>query len=372
MKKKKMAAVILTVMMIAGMLTGCGSSKADSTGSASSSAEKTGSVSFTDDAGRTLEIPDSENLKKIYVTGPIGFIQIYTLDPGLLAGTPMKFSESELKYLDPVCRDMENLGGMQVGAELNKEAIMKSGAQIIFSLNTGKITDMTISDADELQEQLDIPVLVLDANMESIPSTYRKLGEIFNMEKRADELAVYCEKILKEVPEKISSIPEAQRVSVYYAEKEDGLATESAASDHAAVLNMAGAKVVAEVESEGAGGMSPVSLEQVLEWNPEVIISWGEQRGGAYNLIRTAPEWSTIKAVKDGKVYSMPNQPFSWIDRPPSVNRILGVQWAANLLYPDVYDIDIAEVTREFYSKFYHADLTDEQVQEILNGALAA
>ena len=65
----------------------------------------------------------------------------------------------------------------------------------------------------------------------------------------------------------------------------------------------------------------------------------------------------------------MPNKPFSWMDRPPSVNRFLGVQWVANLLYPDVYDIDLAETTKEFYKLFYSVDLTDDQVSDILKYA---
>ena len=58
--------------------------------------------------------------------------------------------------------------------------------------------------------------------------------------------------------------------------------------------------------------------------------------------------------VKDGRVYTMPNTPFSWCDRPPSVNRFLGIQWVANMLYPKAYDVDMVEVTKEFYSLLYH------------------
>ena len=107
MKMKKLVAVILAVFMIAGIMTGCGSSQS---GSAEPSAVQSGPVTFTDDAGRAVEIPGPADLEKVYVTSPIGFIQIYTFDPEILAGTPMKFSEGELKYLDPVCAQMENLG----------------------------------------------------------------------------------------------------------------------------------------------------------------------------------------------------------------------------------------------------------------------
>lgn len=365
-KTKRIFAVMMAVLLALGIMTGCGSSESDR----SSSAEKSsaGTVSFTDDAGRSVEIPGSDDLKKVYVTSPIGFIQIYTFSPELLAGTPMKFSEEELEYLDPVCKEMKNLGGMQVGAELNKEAIMKSGTQIIFSMSA-KTTDTTVSDADELQEQLGIPVVVLNADFNAMPDTYRRLGEIFNMKDRAEELASYCENVISDVNEKLSAIPDEERVSVYYAENEDGLATEPETSNHAAVLKMAGAKNVAQIEGKGAGGLSPVSLEQVLSWNPDVIISWGDDRGGAYSKIKGSSDWSTIKAVKDGRVYAMPNKPFSWMDRPPSVNRFLGVQWVANLLYPDVYDIDLAETTKEFYKLFYSVDLTDDQVSDILKYA---
>ena len=76
-----------------------------------------------------------------------------------------------------------------------------------------------------------------------------------------------------------------------------------------------------------------------------------------------------VKAVEDGRVYTMCQTPFSWLDRPPAVNRFIGLQWLTNLLYPEAYDIDIVETTKEFYSLFYHRDLTDDQVQELLGNS---
>ena len=76
--------------------------------------------------------------------------------------------------------------------------------------------------------------------------------------------------------------------------------------------------------------------------------------------------------MKDGRVYAMPNTPFSWIDRPPSVNRFLGIQWIASLLYPEAYDVDFRTVTREFYDLFYAVKLTDEQLDDLLKNAVSA
>ena len=63
-------------------------------------------VSVTDSVGRTVTVPEPEQLQKVYVTSPVGFIFMYTLDFERLAGTPMKFNEQELKYLNPACADM--------------------------------------------------------------------------------------------------------------------------------------------------------------------------------------------------------------------------------------------------------------------------
>ena len=60
---------------------------------------------------------------------------------------------------------------------------------------------------------------------------------------------------------------------------------------------------------------------------------------------------------------------FNWFDRPPSVNRILGVRWLGNIIYPEVFDIDIKQETKDFYEMFYHRELTDEEVEEILTNA---
>ena len=79
-------------------------------------------VNVTDSVGRKVTVPEPEQLQKVYVTSPIGFIFLYTLDFERLAGTPMKFNEQELKYLNPACADMPLLGGMQMGKQLDRKS----------------------------------------------------------------------------------------------------------------------------------------------------------------------------------------------------------------------------------------------------------
>ena len=318
-----------------------------------------------------LTLPGVGALQKIYYTGAPGQIFCFTLAPELAAGTTMEFSDAELAYLPEGTGDLPYLGTLSGGKELNPEAIMAEGVQVIFSVTTGKPGDSDVSSADDLQNQTGIPVVVLDGTLDATPTTYRTLGALLGKEGQAEKLASYCETALDNVDKAVATVPEDQRVRLYYAEGSEGLQTEPKGSTHSLAFDRAGADNVAQdVEAQKGKGMSPVSLEQVLTWNPQVIIAWDDvARGGADELIRTDANWSTIDAVKDGKVYTMPNVPFSWCDRPPSVNRILGIQWIANTLYPDAYDVDMVEVTKEFYSLFYHANVTDEQAREILGNS---
>ncbi len=329
-----------------------------------------GKRSVSDDAQRTLTIPTVDKLSKIYFTSASAQIFCFTLAPELLAGTGVQFTKQELSLLPAGTSSLPYLGSLSGGGEIDREALLAEGVQLIFSISSVALTESNISEADDLQNMTGIPTLLVDGSFEHINDAYRFLGKVLGKEKRAEEIAIYCEDVYQRVNEAILPIPQDQRVTFYYAEGPSGLQTEPSASQHALAFVVGGAKNVAQVEIGNDMGMSSVSLEQVLLWDPEVIVSWDFiVRGGADQIIRTSSNWKTIKAVKNGRVYTMPNIPFAWCDRPPSVNRFLGIQWIANMLYPQAYDVDMVEVTKEFYSKLYWADISDDKAKELLGNS---
>ena len=116
-------------------------------------------------------------------------------------------------------------------------------------------------------------------------------------------------------------------------------------------------------------------MEQVISWDPEYIIAWtdnGYDDSGSYSKILSDSQWSVIQAVKDKHVYETPAVPQNWFDRPPSVNTIIGIKWVQNLLYPDYADYDIKKEAKEFYKMFYHYELSDSEVDELLARSLRA
>ena len=51
------------------------------------------------------------------------------------------------------------------------------------------------------------------------------------------------------------------------------------------------------------------------------------------------------------------------------MNQVIGAVWAAETIYPGVYNFDLQKEVKEFYSLFYHHELTDSELNEILAGA---
>jgi iron complex transport system substrate-binding protein len=329
-----------------------------------------GKRTVTDDAGRTLEIPTPENIKSVFFTSALAQVYITALCPELLGGTASKFTADDLRFMPVGVENLPYLGTIHNNGEIDRESLLTEDIDIMFSISGIGLTQANISEAEGLQAQTKIPCLLVDGSFALVPQAFRFLGDILARPERAEELAVFLERSYKSVHDVVLAIPESEKIGVYYAEGPEGLQTEPESSQHMLGFLEGGAKCVAKVEETYGGGMTDVGLEQVLKWDPEVIIAWDtDVRGGAFADIRTNPDWAQIQAVKDGRVWAMPNKPWAWCDRPPGVNRIIGIHWVANLLYPDIYDVDIKEVTREFFKVVYQLDLDDVTLVEILGDA---
>ncbi len=323
-----------------------------------------------DDAGRELSIPTANAIERVYYTSGLAQIYVFSLDPSLQGGTCSQYEEAQLKYLPEGTEDLVWMGSLSDGGEIDREELMRQEIDIVFSISGVGLTAANISDAESLQESTGIPVVLVDGSFECIGDAYRFVGDILGREERAEEIASYIEQVYAEVTEAVSVISDEERVSLYYAEGAFGLATEPNTSQHASCFEAARALNVAQVELNVDLGMSTTSLESVRAWDPEVIIAWdAEVLGGAAEIIKTDETWKGIRAVDTGRVYAMPAMPFAWCDRPPGVNRILGLQWVANMLYPDVYDVDMVEEAKKFYSTLYWYDLTDEEAVELLGNS---
>ena len=119
--------------------------------------------------------------------------------------------------------------------------------------------------------------------------------------------------------------------------------------------------VASEVEG---GSILKISMEQVYEWNPDIIIITnfcGTQPEDLYNNAIGNDDWSTINAVKNKKVYKMPLGLYR--SYTPGGDSPVTMQWMAQAIYPEIFkDIDIRKVAKEYYKEMCNYDLSDEQL----------
>lgn len=369
---KRQTSLLLVLLLFSTVLIGCSKTEekveVEEVQVEENLVEESKTRVITDMAGREVEIPTE--VDRIFGTGTVATIALYTMNPEKIVGLNSELTELEEKYLVDTYKNLPVLGSYKGADSGNDEEVLAADPQVIISM--GNIDERWVTEADEAQEKLGVPYLMVDGDLENLAESYRFLGQVFGEEERAEELAKYCEDMIEEVKAIANNIPEEEKVSVYYGASQGALTTNVTGSIHTQAIDLIGAINAADVEVEKMSGKVEVSMEQVLNWNPDMIIATkgiGNEEG-AYEEILNGDTWSTIKAVEEGHVYAIPNAPFNWFDRPPTVNRIIGVKWLGNLVYPDKYNYDMNEITKEFYELFYHRSLTDEEVAEILENAI--
>ena len=372
-KHRQLLALFIYLVMSVSLLTGYSETKAateEPTQSAEQDAtqETAETREITDMAGRKVTVPTAENIESVFSAGPVAAIFLYMVVPDKLLGWNYELNDVEKSIILDKYQDLPNFG---MGDAVNYEAVIAANPTI--AINSGKINDAMVSDCDALSESLGIPVVAVDNELNNSAEAFRFMGELLGVEDHAEELAQYAEQVFTDI-NVLSDIPEEKKVSVYFGNGEDSLETAPRGSQHAQILDAINAVNVADLEL-GDGSRVQISAEQLLAWDPDVIVVNGEPKAdksgsSAAEDILSNPDYASLKAVQDQKVYGTPNAPFSWVDRPAGPNRLIGMRWFSVLIYPEYIKCDINEEIHKFFDLFYHVDLSDEQLENVLKGTL--
>lgn len=372
-KHRHLLALLLCFVMTVSLFAGYSETKAASEETTQSEeqteTQETGETrEITDMAGRKVTVPAAEDIESVFSTGPVAAIFMYMVAPDKLLGWNYELNDVEKSIILEKYHNLPNFG---MGDAINYEAVIAANPTI--ALNCGKINDAMVSDCDALSKSLGIPVIAVDNELNNSAEAFRFMGELLGVEDHAEELAEYSEKIFTDIAS-LADIPEDEKVSVYFGNGEDSLETAPRGSQHAQILDAVNVTNVADLEL-GDGSRVQISAEQLLTWNPDVIVVNGEPKAdksgnSAAEDILSNPDYASLKAVQDNKVYGTPNAPFSWVDRPAGPNRLIGMRWLSAVVYPEYIKCDVNEEIREFFNLFYHVDLSDEQLENVLKGTL--
>ena len=389
---RRILALLLALVMVLGLMTGCASSQTETAAPETAQtetapeqapeeaapAEETAAeeavpaeeaapetVEFTDSLGRTVTLP--AEITRIAPSGAVATMMLAAIAPECMVTVNATPSERQMAFLSSNLAALPETGQMYGSkANLNLETLLSADPQVVIDLGDKK-GDME-ADLDALQEQIGIPVIFLEADLPHMAEAFRTLGSILSGKAdRGEEIASLIDRTTAMAAENSAKITDDMRVRAMYTTGEDGLGTNAAGSVQAQVLDMVGvenAVVVEDVTNKGGGNI--ISLEQLYNFDPDVILF---DVNSIYETVADDPAWAQLTAISTGKYYEVPGSPYSWLSGPPSMNMILGVWWLGNLVYPEIYDYDMSAMTQEIYKTLWNYDLTADETAALLGNS---
>ena len=324
---------------------------------------------FVDDLGREVELPVV--VDSVSPSGTLAQIVLYSFGPENFATLCQGFSDAQKHFIYPEIYNLPETGSM-FGAKMtmNAEEIMsldkEIGIDVVIDLGAAKAS--IGPGMDDMQEKTGIPfVFITQDTLKDIRQSYLTLGEMLGQEERGQELADYLGGIVDMTYENMEKVGD-EKATFIYITNIDGNSVNilGKGSYFAEVLDLVGENIAPDAVT-GSGKGDLYSMEEVMQMNPDYVLvsasAYAEHR--FYDTIMESEMWHVLPAVKEGRVYEVPYEcPDSWTS--PASNRLVTALWLGNLYYPEVFDYDVKEKIVEFYDVFYHYDMTEEELGEIM------
>jgi len=186
------------------------------------------------------------------------------------------------------------------------------------------------------------------------------LGALIGKEDKAAAIIGKHRDVMAAIKAKAAAIPDADKPRVmYFLRFKDSLRPSGRGTYNDFYINLVGARNATDLD----GLRTTINAEQVVEWNPDVILL-GNFDPATPADVYANPLFVDLNAVKNKRVYKMPLGGYRW--DPPSHESPLTWMWLAEIVHGDRYDFDIAAEMRLFYKEVYGYDLTETDIAQIL------
>lgn len=313
------------------------------------------------------ELPDPSTIRRVFAAGGPAAVLLCVLAPDRLAGWPMHLDATARAMLNETVRDLPYFGRLSGrGSTTSSESLLALQPDLV--LDAGSVSPLFIETTERLHQQTDLPCILLDGRLRDAPAQLRTLGALLGARARAEELARDAEDTLALATRVLATTPEDERPRVYYARGPNGLETGTRGSINMEVVESAGGRNVAG--TSGNGNLVRVSMEQVLAWDPQVILT---QDADVLAQMRSDPVWRSVAAVRDARLHLAPSLPFGWLDGPPGVNRLIGLRWLLATLYPGrdpaLAEAALAQAVRDFHRRWYGVEPSAAALHALLGTA---
>lgn len=311
--------------------------------------------------GNRVKLPPVEELKRVVIISPpITSIFFSVLnDPGkVVAIHPRAISNANPLVLKQAFPNLQDLNTTFVkGFNVDIEAILKLEPDIIFYYGQQQSKKL---------ELLQIPMVDFMKRKDRNPLTVTVAWERLMAEVFATEANYSIEKEWEDINQRLAQfsgiLPENKLKGMLIFNNSGGKVMVSGNNTYGDYwLEMSGLVNVADDLS----GEKEVSMEQIYQWNPDIIyIFMGEPAINYINGIK-GQNWAMVKAVQEQRVYDVPKGMFSWAA--PCADSPLMVQWMVTKNYPTLFPAELFEKQlRSYYQNHYQLTLSEQMIRSIL------
>lgn len=317
---------------------------------------------ITDTVGNKVEVP--VNVKRICIV-PIPWASIaYTLDKsdarivGIHPSAKKAYASSIFSEMAPnLKKSNSTFVDQDFNINMEELATLKPDLVVVWDYQTKEIEQL---------KTMGIPAIALKyGTMEDLQNGIIVLGKAMNKDKEATALVKYHKDSVKYFEGITTKFKNAKKPKVLYLRDGD-LKVAASGSVNQKFIEMAGGINVAK---DVKGQWVNVTMEQVIAWNPDIIImsNFSDFKpSDIYGNKLKGQDWSKIQAVKLKKVYKAPMGIYRW-DAPCGESPLM-IKWMGKTLQPNYFkDVDLAKDIKAFYKSTYNYTIKDTQIDKLLN-----
>ncbi len=304
------AALVLLLIAVPAFLTGC---KGEIEVKAI-----TEPIEVTDGEGKIVEL--ASPAKKIVVISPSA-LEILS---GLGAmGQVLEVDNYSVASGDPLAEGFEGVGD---SFGLNVERIAELDPDLLIAVNGGPDDDY--QKIEELG--IDIYRVISVSGIEGVYEEITNISKLTGLEDEGEELVKELKKSVDGIYNKVKDLSDEDKPEVFYEVWNDPLM--SAGMDtftNDLIKKAGGINIVAE---DNITGWPEYSVETLIEKNPDIIVA-PMSLAADPSIITEDERFSSIAAVRNGRVYVIPDNPISR----PSQNLTTALDMLSKAFHPDIF-----------------------------------
>jgi iron complex transport system substrate-binding protein len=203
----------------------------------------------------------------------------------------------------------------------------------------------------------------MDEFMDNYKRQVMFFGDLLGPEAKAKAIryCAYFDRKINKILSVTSKISREDRPAVYYGGRSGNLLSSQGKSSFMHwITEVAGGNYLPQAHDNN---FTEVNMEQVMSWNPEVIIISGW--GNTLETVRKNPNWASMRAAKSGRLHLVPTGLFPW-DHASGEGVLLAIHMA-KILHPALFkDWDMIEEMKTFYAETYGKTITNNDAERIL------